>query len=457
MTARRLLTSAVVLLLSAVPLAAQAPRVRLNIDDPRFNVALYEKAMQKLKDRDPSKDDPNDPVHNSYTYFQKLHNGSAGQSTCQHQNEIFLTWHRALLALFEKALQATYPGETDNLMLPYWNYGAPPSGTDFPKPFEVKTSPLYNKDRDPGGAGKKYTTAEMRTMMLRTPSWSGFNGGACVVDTCDGQPCAKCDARFGSLESPYHNQTHNWVGGPMLDDSTAAEDPIFWSFHTYIDLQFACWQKTYNNPTVGCPDCPLRAIPGNVTPSQVATTAALGYTYDWTGTVCAEPTMQGAPRAMMMLAEGVPTARRTSPFVMDFTIPAATFATAHIRIEGLEVFADYNYAGHVYLYPAGTALATSDEAFRKRYLVGDFAVWGLAGHANHDGGGEVTADVDASTELDYLAKKYAGAKWKIAIVVDPPTPQYRSTRKGAAAEIRKQITFDDVSVIYDRDYAWGRQ
>ena len=87
-----------------------------------------------------------------------------------------------------------------------------------------------------------------------------------------------------------------------------------------------------------------------------------------------------------------------------------------------------------------------------------FAVWGLGDteHAPHHEAA-VTADVDASTELDYLAKKEPGAKWKIAVVVDKPSAQYESTRKNASGEVQREITFDHVSVIYDRDYAKEQQ
>jgi hypothetical protein len=445
-----------VLSLFALSITAQTapPRVRLNIDDPSFNLALYKKAIQKLKDRDadPSHhDDPNDATHNGYKYFEELHNGAAGVSTCQHQNEIFLTWHRALLSLFEQALQATYPGETDNLMLPYWNWGAKASGIELPKAFEDKTSPLYLSSRDPGGAGRTYTNDVMRVTILQTTTWRGFNGGECVLADCAGKPCAKCTAKYGAFENPYHNQMHNWVGGPMLEDTTAAEDPIFWSFHAYVDLAFDCWQRTHNDYTVGCPDCPLRALPGNWTADKTKSTAALGYTYDFANTVCAQRTF--APRTLMAAAH----VKKTTPFVVDFTIPKRTFATAHIRVDGLPVFPDYNYSAHVFLYPATVTLAPRDAAFRRQYFVDDIAVWGLGDGEHGAHHASVTADVDATTELEYLAKKSPGAHWKIALVVERPNPQFASTRKGASAEILREIAFDHLTLVYDRDYTEGAQ
>ncbi|HVR40598.1 MAG TPA: hypothetical protein VMU84_15995, partial [Thermoanaerobaculia bacterium] len=131
--------------------------------------------------------------------------------------------------------------------------------------------------------------------------------------------------------------------------------------------------------------------------------------------------------------------------------PNATFATAHVRLEGLPVFPDYNYSGRVFIYPASMALAPNDEAFRKKYEVDRFAVWGLGDHGGHHEP-KVTADIDATTELAYLAKKHTGAAWKIAVVCDKPNAQYESERKNAASDVLKEITVDQVSVVYDRDY-----
>jgi len=453
---RSLLAIALTLAVIA-PLGAET-KTRLNIDDPAFNVKLYEKAVQALKDRDKDpnhKDDPNTPSKNGYKYFEEMHNGVGAMSTCQHQNEIFLTWHRAVLLQYEKALQATYPGETDNLMLPYWNWGVKPSGKYYPAAYEQPDSPLYDKNRDPETPEKPYTNEQLRTMMLKTTTWRGFSGGECSVGTCsDGKPCAVCTPKFGAFESPYHNIMHNWTGGWMTDDKTAAKDPIFWSFHAYIDLVFDCWQKTQKITDVGCPDCPLRALPGNPTAKDMKSTAALGYTYDFRDTACAEPGLNARPKVLAMTSRQ----KKSTPYVVDFTIPRPSFATAHVRLEGLPVFADYNYSGRVFLYPATVTLASSDADFRKKYQVDRFAVWGLGDteHAPHHEAA-VTADVDASTELDYLAKKEPGAKWKIAVVVDKPSAQYESTRKNASAEVQREITFDHVSVIYDRDYAKEQQ
>jgi len=78
-------------------------------------------------------------------------------SRCQHQNEIFLISHRAVLLQFEKALQADLFG-TDNLMLPYWNWGSR-AASPTPAAYEQPNSRLYDKNRDPETPQRPYTSA----------------------------------------------------------------------------------------------------------------------------------------------------------------------------------------------------------------------------------------------------------------------------------------------------------
>ena len=479
------------LLLASVTLAQAPPRVRQNINDPTFDLALYQRAIDILKARDPKNDSPTDPTYNSYAFFEALHNGPEGEhaSICEHQNEIFITWHRALLYLFERALQESDPPATRKLMLPYWNWT---DDSKFPAPFTDPSSTL-SKDRRgqpvvrrPGGSGRTFTTAELRARIETSTTWRSWAGGECTVGcvnarrcktgACSGaEPCASCKAKYGDFEQPFHNAMHLWIGGPMFDDATAAADPMFWSFHAYVDVIHTCWQKRWNQDKPGCPDCPFVGMPG-WTPSRVATTEALGYTYDFAKTPCAAPELVAEPAMAMAHAmpgaeaappepEYVPRSLRrlstteqsaAQPVTVDVTIPPAEFATAHIRLDGLEVFPDYNYTGNVYLYPAGTSLAPADAAFRRQYLVEQLAVWGTGGHENHDSATadaphEVTVDVDATTELRFLAKTQPGAKWRIAIVLDPPQPQSTSTRPAASAAIARAITVDRISLVFDRD------
>lgn len=475
----RALSVLLAVLCAGLAVAQELPR-RLSFDDPEFDRALFADAIRILKERDKDpthKDDPANPWKNGYRYFAELHNGDGFESSCQHQNEIFMTWHRALLLEFEKAVQQTDPPRTLKLMLPYWNFGAPPSGIFVPKDFEDPASPLFEAMRFPGThpRGRKVPNTELRDTILKTADWRGFQGGECKSIVCDGKPCADCVAKYGALESPAHNLTHVYVGGVdprtnrpgrMTNDTTAAEDPVFWAFHVYIDLLFDCWQRTHGhlNPCMGpecegCPDCPLRDLP-RWTPRDVFDTRALppayAYTYKYDGTACDPPPFQ--PIVEIAESPGVmalATSERkagTGPFVYDLKIPSVPFATAYVELEGLEVLPGYTYSGRVYLYPTGTALAPQDARFRERYQVGEFAVWGLSKeHAHGEGSAaeipEVGASVNATTELSYLAKKEPGSVWKLAIVFDPLTDAL-----GAEANAGERITLDRVTIVFDRQW-----
>lgn len=450
----------VVLLVYTTVMGAQTTlRVRPRIDDPNeaANTALYVRAVKALmaRDADPNhRNDPATPEKNSYNWFAELHNGDdfAPEAFCRHGNELFLPWHRALLVLYERALQQSDPPDTLALRLPYWNWSNDPR---FPAVFQ-NGGPLFFPGRTPGVRGRTFTTAELRQTISSTFFWSGFGGGECSAPPgCKTGDCVRCVSRFGSLESPSHNQMHNWVGGAMLNDTTAGHDPLFWSFHTYIDLLYDCWQQTSQSFEHGCPDCPLNMLPG-WTPAQVARTSALGYTYDFRMAPCGVvPPIGGDTLPPLAAAADVADDDgaehpATKPAFVDVTIPAYTFSTAHVRLAGLENLPAFNYSGEVYLFPASTSFAPSQKWFRERYRVGDFAVWGNAskGHEHHPG--EVTADVEATTELAYLAKKHEGEKWRLAVVVKPPNPQ--DDAKTTVEQAAGAITIDDVSIVYDRDF-----
>src|ERR1043166_2566217 len=191
--------AAFVLLVSLLaPLAmAQSPRVRMNIADPKFDLATYKHAVETLKGRDPSKDDPVNWLHNSYTYFAKLHNNFANGGGCIHGSEVFLPWHRELLYRFEQALRASDPGVTDNITLPYWDWTA--NNGVYPVAFTDPTSPLFSRTRFPllrcSPGECPYTPDRIRKMLADNRAWLLFAGGACsVIPGCTTGNCSNCPA-----------------------------------------------------------------------------------------------------------------------------------------------------------------------------------------------------------------------------------------------------------------------
>lgn len=441
---RHLFAVAVVLSLVVPHLAhAAPPRARQNIEClTPGQLATFRHAIDVLKKRNPANDNPADPYHNSFQWYAALHNGDGVISNCNHGNELFLPWHRALLVVFERALQESDPAQgTGSIMLPYWNWAVDPTGVRYPKMFEVKGDVLYAVRGNQPPPKRKFSEAQLKDVIQTSMTWRVFGGAACSDPDCPA-------SAYGSLEHPWHNEMHNWVGGAMRSDTTAAVDPLFWSFHDYIDLIFARWQIAHPGQPLGCPDCKLRGMP-EWTPTKVTNTEDLGYYYDLT--TCPAPTLLTAslamPKAAMELAKPKKS-MASGPVIVDVTIPKPDFVTAEVEIRGAEVPSTFSYRGGIYLYPAGTKLASLDADFNRRYRVGEYSVWALH-HGDHHASQEVTLHVDATTELRYLAKKYPGAAWKLAVVLD----DVDLLEKDAASvplSVKSQVRFDDVSFVFDR-------
>ncbi|HXH37477.1 MAG TPA: hypothetical protein VNN08_02515, partial [Thermoanaerobaculia bacterium] len=86
--------------------------------------------------------------------------------------------------------------------------------------------------------------------------------------------------------------------------------------------------------------------------------------------------------------------------------------------------------------------------FSRRYRIGDYSIWALH-HGKHNMPEEAVLYVDATTELRYLAKKYAGATWKLAVVLD----DVQLTDPAATSvplSLRSEVRFAEVSFVFDR-------
>ena len=447
------------LLCSAAAAMAQTPGKRVNVDcmdKPALD--RYEKAFQRIRDRNPNNDPNVDELHKSYRFYTRIHNGTPPRgSSCNHMNELFLPWHRAALRIFELALQEADKenGGDGTVMLPYWNWTQPPSGKFYPLPFErdAALQPTGDPRRNDVRQNPLYQPGEVQHAIDNARSWRQLGGRPCSDPDCarpaPNDPCPSCGAG-GAIEDPYHNLMHGWIGGDMKTDTRAATDPLFWSFHAYIDLLFDQWQRDNRYPTLGCLDCAFRGMTGWTT-RRVEHTDAIGYEYD--STSCTPPRAKIAAAAPLALhAMSIDVAHNTrsaaeGPLVFDVAVPTGYFRTAEIELARAELPSDFSYSGHVYLYPAETKLDLTSSAFRKRWRVGGFAVWALHHDAEHNHGSEANLFVDATTELEYIQKHQPGSKWKVAVVVDEVDPV--DTKTDAKA-LRSRIVIDDVRVAIDR-------
>ncbi len=239
----------------------------------------------------------------------------------------------------------------------------------------------------------------------------------------------------------------------MNEDIHAATDPLFWSFHAFIDLLFDQWQRENRYPAVGCLKCAFRGMTG-WTPERVVRTEDIGYVYD--RETClppaplkakAAPMMELAPHAATFEVGHNKRSAAEGPLVFEVTPPSQYFRTAEIQLSGAELPSDFSYSGEVYLYPSATKLDLASSAFRERWRVGRFAVWALHHEDGHSHGGNAELFVDATTELSYIRKHQPASKWKVAVVVDDVRPVEKAADPKT---LRARIVIDDVKIAVDR-------
>lgn len=111
--------------------------------------------------------------------------------------------------------------------------------------------------------------------MLRIPTWRVFGGGALY------------DQSFGTLDQEPHNTIHIWSGGEspegkgvtgsMLNNLTAAYDPIFYFHHSNVDRMWAMWQENFPAQVAADPNGQLPGVPYIVSDSW--NMRKLGYEY----------------------------------------------------------------------------------------------------------------------------------------------------------------------------------
>jgi tyrosinase len=207
-----------------------------------------------------------------YQYWAGIH-GLPLPMYCQHGTPLFLTWHRAYLYLFEKALQDVVPGT----MLPWWDWTIdhnPGIPTAYSEALAggaanpLYSSPIQPSGREPGGPD--HTTREPGGAEAPPlPEPVRIQQILALGDFID----------FQTQLEDVHNAVHMWVGGTMGQIPTAAYDPIFFAHHTMIDRIWRLWQLAH--PAASPPATLLeRALPPfPMTVTETLSTTALGYDY----------------------------------------------------------------------------------------------------------------------------------------------------------------------------------
>lgn len=218
----------------------------------------------------------------------------------------------------------------------------------------------------------------------------------------------------------------------MAFPSTAALDPIFWSFHCYLDLLWLQWQQNYNVDTdLEARLCGVftdRNDPRNpATWMQVKDVldpvVQLGYTYEWLPG--AAPPARRAVAAQSLFpthpaVDFVVSARKQPELVrtLDVTIPAPGFDVARLTFTEVNVMASFSYGADIYLTPEDEEFRPNDRDFRDRYLADLLYLWKPHDHG-HGGHGRRTIDiaVDIGRALTSLAGKHPGEKWRVSVAL----------------------------------------
>jgi tyrosinase len=382
---------------------------------------------------------------------------------CEHGKDLFLPWHRAEFYYFETVLQGTDPQgtitdsrgqtgpSTKNLAVPYWNWTRPPTGARYPLAFENPKSPLFHDNRasDPISSGSAYpfASAYLVAYMIRFQDWPTFGGHERATR-----------GGYGSFEAVTHNPMHSlYMAGDMANPATAALDPVFFSFHAYIDLLYEMWLQDHGKDSVTSQNFFLRGDqPDNVKnpPGFVAgagersmgqvklffDTKALGYEYEiasddqlmtreqLTKTLGLDdqqdpPIFGQAARNLIsrLLEDGGYQPSRRPSFVrtLDIKIPSGAIANDQSFAAILDrnpQEADLSYQMDVYVYPKQAPFDSASQPFRSRYLAGTGVHWGTGALHDHDDVNPMNLDISRAI-LDLIKGGSGGETWNISMAI----------------------------------------
>lgn len=144
----------------------------------------------------------------------------------QHNNGLFLPWHRLQLAHLERII-ARLTGHAA-FALPYWDAQ---EHQTLPSWVTGRDAPLYERQRAPGVDTLDFNAARWaRSPYMARLTSDGFETFA-----------GRLPDGAGMVEGYGHNFIHELVGGLMKRLTTAATDPIFWMHHANVDRVWATW------------------------------------------------------------------------------------------------------------------------------------------------------------------------------------------------------------------------
>ena len=418
-------------------------------------IADYIHALNVLRRR--SEADPDDPA--GYDFQAGLHNDDRGP--CEHGNDLFLPWHRAHLYYFEQLLQESDPPRTAEVTIPYWDWIHPEPVDKFPPAFSEPG--LSKPDRIPNLNPPSLPADTLRIVVEERDinEFAGYPEGA----SAQGDP----EGDYGRLERGPHNFMHRWfIGGQMAKPELAANDAIYFSFHCFIDLMWAEWQRRNGSPPPTSPDAELRGFDSQSKHPQpkhqvrdFRSTTALGYEYEYTEQLRkAFEIASPAPKPRKLLAtdqlqplfEVSEAAELQKAPRLQFGLPPlpAPGAAVVVRLQRLKVPTTDSYRLDAYVHPRAVPFDSDDAEFVRRYFVGYVALWQAHqahdGHGGHAGGrhhhpSSLTARFDVTNVLGDATPGAAADHVLTLHYIPPPGP---AGEPATAPELVQEVALDGV-------------
>ena len=165
---------------------------------------------------------------------------------CDHGSPGFLTWHRAYMKAFEKALQSV----KCDVMLPFWNWSSGPT-TGVPAACAAPTyvnragdtvpNPLYSGPiATAAGGGATSRRADIDTTMFGD-----------IATTAQAAMSSTTFASFQSALNGPHGVLHARTGGEMGSVPLAGFDPILFLHHCNVDRLW--WNLQQSHPGSALP------------------------------------------------------------------------------------------------------------------------------------------------------------------------------------------------------------
>lgn len=277
---------------------------------------------------------------------------------CPHGNWFFLPWHRAYLFYFEEICRQL--SGNDTFALPYWNWTSDPQ---VPAVFWGEDS-LLDPDH--------WNDPDNETLPSGPP-WRGigpndsapaFAISAPVIDGIIGEtefeqfaslkasaprPTSPPFGGTASLEGTPHNIVHGFIGGHM-GAFLSPLDPIFWLHHCNIDRLWVEW-NALGNANTGDPEwldlefardfVDRNGSPAPIMVRATEETTALGYIYDTTPALVAQPSAARAPTTALagrteqrFAATNDRVSLLARPTGISVPIPEPLLPTAAVALDG---------------------------------------------------------------------------------------------------------------------------